>query len=114
MLKKTLLACTIAVLAILGMQPSARAWRGGHVGYTHVGPNGAYHVGATGYRTGYGGYGGYHSYGYHEGGYGGYHSYGYHEGGYGGYRGGYGYGSRGGYGYGGYHYGYGHAYGYVP
>jgi hypothetical protein len=110
MLKKTLLACAIAVLAILGMQPSARAWRGGHVGYTHVGPNGAYHVGATGYRTGYGGYGGYHASGYHEGGYGGY---GY-RGGYDSYRGGYGYGSRGGYGYGGYHYGYGHAYGYVP
>jgi hypothetical protein len=56
-----------------------------HVGYTHVGPHGAYHAGRTvGYGPrgfyggahvgGYGRYGGYHYGGYH---YGGYHGYGY-------------------------------------
>ena len=46
------------------------AWGGYHVGYTHVGYGGVYHVGATGYGDRYGGYDRYRSYGgYRYGGY---------------------------------------------
>jgi hypothetical protein len=92
MLNKSLFAACLVVLALLASSSKAQAWGAAHVGYTHVGPGGVYHAGATGYR-GYGGYGGYRSgggvgygggYRYGVGGYGGY-----HYGGYGGYRAGY-------------------------
>ncbi len=90
MLNKTFLLACIALVALLAMSSEAQSWGGGyHYGYTHVGPAGAYHVGATGGYGGYGGgyrYGGAYRYGYGGGGaaYGGY-----HYGGYGGYRAGY-------------------------
>ena len=105
MLQKFVIAAVAAVL-LAGLLPSkAEAWGAVHRGYTHVGPNGVYHVGHTagvgpygGFSTGhvgaYGAYGG----AYHAG-YGGAARYGYGD-----YR----------YGYGGYHYApsyYGGAYG---
>jgi hypothetical protein len=55
MLRKTLFPALAAGLVTLLLAAEAQAWGGYHVGYTHVGPNGAYHVGATGVRGGYGG-----------------------------------------------------------
>jgi len=55
MMKRIGLSASAATLLVLVMHSSVQAWRGGHVGYTHVGAGGAYHVGATGYRGGYGG-----------------------------------------------------------
>jgi hypothetical protein len=86
MLHKTLLAC-IAFVALLATSSQARAWGGYHYGYTHVGPYGAYHVGATGGYGGYGGYRGGAAYGGAA--YGGYRYGGYPYGGYGGVRAGY-------------------------
>jgi hypothetical protein len=107
MLKRLVLAAVAAALVVLVLPAGASAWGGAHVGYTHVGPGGVYHTGATAYRGPYGG-GGYH----YGGGYGGYggggyrYGGGYHSGGYGGYGGGYHYGGYGGgYAAGGYHYG---------
>jgi hypothetical protein len=91
----------VAVAAVALTPAAADAYGAAHVGYTHVGPNGVYHTGATAGPNGYHTSTGYHStnpYGanYHYGAtstpYGG----GYHYGatGYGG----------AGYGYGGYHY----------
>jgi hypothetical protein len=73
MSRKTLVVALFAILSVLGTSNQVDAWGGYHVGYTHVGYGGAYHVGAT---AGYGGdrYGSedrssYHSYGgYHYGG----------------------------------------------
>jgi hypothetical protein len=106
----------LASAAAVALTPAAAdAYGAAHVGYTHVGPNGVYHTGAT--ATANGGYHtstGYHSTnpyggGYHYGAtsspYGG----GYHYGatGYGGYGGGGGYHYSTGYGTGGgYHYSY--------
>src|SRR5947209_6964622 len=64
-----------AVLAILAIPSLAGAWGAAHVGYTHAGPNGVYHVGrtaavgpggaySTGHATGYGAYGGTYHAGY--------------------------------------------------
>jgi len=98
MFRNLFLAATVAVLAMLICPTDAHAWGVRHVGYTHVGPYGAYHVGGTEYSRGYGGYGGYHygygggAYGYHYG-YGAGAAYGYHS--YGaGYGGGYRYGAE--------------------
>jgi hypothetical protein len=112
MMKKIGLSAVAATLLVLVTRSDVQAWRGGHIGYTHVGVGGAYHFGATGFRGGYGGgfRGGY-AYrggfgGAYRGGYGYRGGFGYRDGfGYGGlYRGGYGYGGlyRGGYGLGGY------------
>src|SRR5262249_24511765 len=85
-LRKTLILALAAVLVTLAASAKVHAWGAYHAGYTHVGPNGAYHVGGTRAYGGYGGYGGAHYSGYHYGGAygggGGYH-YGY-AGGYGG------------------------------
>jgi hypothetical protein len=65
-----------ALLAALAAAPEAQAWGAYHVGYTHVGPGGAYHYGRTtavgpygaysaGHVGGYGAYGGAYRYGYH-------------------------------------------------
>jgi hypothetical protein len=96
MFRNLFLATTMAILFALFSPTDAHAWGVRHVGYTHVGPYGAYHVGGTEYSRGYGGYGGYH-YGYGAGayhyGYGGGAAYGYHS--YGaGYGGGYRYGAE--------------------
>jgi hypothetical protein len=50
-----LLAATIVALLTYS---DAQAWGGAHVGYTHVGPHGVYHCGATAVRGPYGAYGG--------------------------------------------------------
>ncbi len=47
---------TVALLAC----PKAQAWGACHAGYTHVGPGGVYHCGATAFHGPYGGYGGVH------------------------------------------------------
>jgi hypothetical protein len=65
MLRETFFLILAAVLAALVASTEARAWGGYHVGYTHVGPAGAYHYGRTGV---YGGYGGAYRYGYGVGG----------------------------------------------
>jgi hypothetical protein len=66
MLNKIILSAVVAALAALLTPSQAGAYGAAHVGYTHVGPNGVYHAGATEVRGGYGGaaYGG----AYHEGG----------------------------------------------
>jgi hypothetical protein len=90
MLRKLLLPAVTALALTLALCSQAHAWGGYHVGYTHVGYGGAYHVGRTGFYGGYGGgYGGvrYGSYGAYGGAYRG-GAYGY-RGGYGGYYGGY-------------------------
>jgi hypothetical protein len=99
-LHKTLFLAVAAVLVALALTSRAQAWGCAHVGYTHVGPMGAYHVSGTGVG-GYGGFGGYHSGA--VGGYGGGYRYGSYggSGGYGGYH----YDTIGYGGYGGYHYG---------
>ncbi len=102
-MKKIVLSVVVAGLAVLLTPCEVFAYGCAHVGYTHVGPNGVYHAGATeagGYRGGYGGgaaYGG----AYHAG-YGG--TAGYGGAAYGGYH--YSAGYSGGAAYGGYHYGY--------
>ncbi len=94
MLRQVCIVAGFTAFLVLATPANAHAWGAAHVGYTHVGPGGVYHAGATGYRGGYGGgYGGAH-YGAYRGGYGGaYHSYGYGGAAAGGYR----YGSYGGY-----------------
>jgi hypothetical protein len=100
MFRNALLAATAAALITLLSATEAHAWGAAHVGYTHVGPSGVYHYGATDVRTPYGAYGGAHAgaYGYggatYHAGYGaaaGYHPY--TGAAYGGYR----YGTAGGY-----------------
>ena len=109
-MKRQLLFLALAATAlVLGTSAKAHAWGAAHVGYTHVGPSGVQHYGATAARGPYGSYSGSHAsaYGasggaYHEGGYssasryGGNSSSGYHS-----YSGGY----SSGYAAGGYHYG---------
>jgi hypothetical protein len=69
MLKKIILVAFVAALAALLTPADAGAYGAAHVGYTHVGPNGAYHVGGTEVRGGggYGGGGGGAAYGYRGG-----------------------------------------------
>jgi hypothetical protein len=64
MLKKIVLLLVVAGLAVLLAPSDASAYGAAHVGYTHVGPNGVYHAGATEVRGPGGAYGG----AYHEGG----------------------------------------------
>jgi hypothetical protein len=85
MLRNSLIVAIVAGLTALLTPTRAQAWGAAHVGYTHVGPNGAYHYGRTAAVGPYGAYSGGHVGGY---GYGGasYHAggaYG-HEGAYGG------------------------------
>ena len=47
MLKQILSAAPLTVLAVLLLPAEVDAYGAAHVGYTHVGPNGAYHVGKT-------------------------------------------------------------------
>src|SRR5260370_23519181 len=47
MLKKIFLAAVAAALVALLTPSEAGAYGAAHVGYTHVGPNGAYHTGRT-------------------------------------------------------------------
>lgn len=93
--KSLFIAITAALLALLTPN-DARAWGAAHVGYTHVGPSGVYHYGATAARGPYGAYSGAHVGAYGAGGAS------YHAGGAVGYGGAYHYNT----GYGGaYHYG---------
>ncbi|HSQ56598.1 MAG TPA: hypothetical protein VLM40_12720 [Gemmata sp.] len=55
---RTMCIAAAAAIAVLTMPDDARAWGAAHVGYTHAGPAGVYHYGATGVRTPYGAYGG--------------------------------------------------------
>jgi hypothetical protein len=55
MLKKIVLPVAVAALAALVTPSVVWAYGAAHVGYTHVGPNGVYHAGATEVRGGYGG-----------------------------------------------------------
>ena len=91
MLQRIVLPVIAAALAAVLIPSEVRAYGAAHVGYTHVGPNGVYHAGATEVRGGYGGAGAYHA-GYGGASYGG----GYH----------YSAGYSGGAAYGGYHYEY--------
>ena len=75
---KVILSLAAIALAVLVMPSRAGAYGAAHVGYTHVGPNGVYHTGATaaagpggayagGHTTAVGGggaYGGAYHYGY--------------------------------------------------
>jgi hypothetical protein len=67
MLNKMILPVIVTALAILLLPSEVRAYGAAHVGYTHVGPNGVYHAGATAVRGPGGGYAG----GYRGGAYGG-------------------------------------------
>jgi hypothetical protein len=55
MSKKFMLTVVVAGLGALCLPAKVCAYGAAHVGYTHVGPNGAYHVGGTEVRGGYGG-----------------------------------------------------------
>src|SRR5579859_4446754 len=59
MSRKVFLAALVTLLATLLQAGQAHAYGGYHAGYTHVGPNGVCHAGAT-VGGGYGG-GGYHA-----------------------------------------------------
>ena len=61
MLKKTILLAAVAALAALLTPSEAGAYGAAHVGYTHVGPNGVQHYGATAARGPGGTYGGEHA-----------------------------------------------------
>jgi hypothetical protein len=113
-MKRNIFVLALAAgLVVLGSAAKVQAWGAAHVGYTHVGPSGVQHYGATAARGPSGSYSGSHygAYGaggssYHAGysseshyggsSYGGYHSYSpSYSGGYA--AGGYHYGSSGGY-----------------
>jgi hypothetical protein len=47
MLKKLILGFGAAAVVALTIPSEVRAYGAAHVGYTHVGPNGVYHAGAT-------------------------------------------------------------------
>ncbi|QJW98576.1 hypothetical protein [Frigoriglobus tundricola] len=81
MVRNSFFAAVAAALVALLTPTGARAWGAAHVGYTHAGPNGVYHYGATAARGPYGAYSGSHAgaYGaggasYHAGSASGYHS----------------------------------------
>jgi hypothetical protein len=107
MLKKSVPLVVAVALAALLTPSQAGAYGAAHVGYTHVGPNGVYHAGATEVHAGYGGASGGAYHAGSSGAYGGAYHAGY-GGAYGGAAGGYHYtaGYSGGAAYGGYHYGY--------
>ena len=94
MLNKIILPAVVAALAALLTPSQAGAYGAAHVGYTHVGPNGVYHTGATAASGPGGTYAGGHTSAYGYGG-GSYHA-GYGGAAYGG--------AYGGAAYGGYHY----------
>jgi hypothetical protein len=50
MLNRIILSLFITALAMMLTPSKVAAYGAAHVGYTHVGPNGAYHVGETAYR----------------------------------------------------------------
>lgn len=66
MLRKSLFIAITAALAALLTPTDAHAWGAAHVGYTHVGPSGVQHYGASAARGPYGSYSGAHAgaYGY--------------------------------------------------
>lgn len=66
MFRKLSLAAVAAVCVALLTPSDARAWGARHVGYTHVGPGGVQHYGATAAVGPYGAYSGAHAgaYGY--------------------------------------------------
>ena len=66
MLRKSFFAAVATALVALLTPADAHAWGAAHVGYTHVGPAGVQHYGATAARGPYGAYGGVHAgaYGY--------------------------------------------------
>jgi len=57
---KTVSLLLAATFVAMLTYSDAQAWGGAHVGYTHVGPNGVYHCGATSVHGPYGSYGGVH------------------------------------------------------
>ena len=58
MMTKTILLAVVAALAALLTPSAVDAYGAAHVGYTHVGPNGVQHYGATEVRGPGGAYGG--------------------------------------------------------
>jgi hypothetical protein len=50
MMKRILAAVALAALVVALTPTVVEAYGAAHVGYTHVGPNGAYHTGATAVR----------------------------------------------------------------
>jgi hypothetical protein len=66
MLRKSFFAVVAAALVTVLTPAEAHAWGAAHVGYTHVGPAGVQHYGATAARGPYGSYSGAHAgaYGY--------------------------------------------------
>lgn len=54
MIRKLFLAALVAAAITFASVSPAQAWGVAHAGYTHVGPNGAYHVGETAVATPYG------------------------------------------------------------
>jgi hypothetical protein len=56
MFKKTILAAVVAAMLVILTPSTASAYGAAHVGYTAVGPNGAYHSGATAVSGAGGGY----------------------------------------------------------
>jgi hypothetical protein len=66
MLNKIILPTVVAALAVLLAPSVVDAYGAAHVGYTHVGPNGVYHTGATAVAGPRGDYAGGHTgaYGY--------------------------------------------------
>jgi hypothetical protein len=59
MLRKSFFLAVTTLLLVLVTSTKAQAWGAYHVGFTHVGYGGIYHVGRTGFVGGdrYGGYG---------------------------------------------------------
>jgi hypothetical protein len=68
MLHKIVLPALVACLAALLIPGSVDAYGAAHVGYTHVGPNGVYHTGATAAAGPNGAYAGGHTSAYGAGG----------------------------------------------
>jgi hypothetical protein len=68
MLNKVILLPAVAVVAALLMPSQVDAYGAAHVGYTHVGPEGVQHYGATAARGPEGAYGGAHESAYGAGG----------------------------------------------
>jgi len=61
MCQKLLFLALAATLVVLGTAAEAQAYGAAHVGYTHVGPGGVQHYGATAVSGPYGSYGGSHA-----------------------------------------------------
>ncbi|MDB5312688.1 MAG: hypothetical protein JWO38_6890 [Gemmataceae bacterium] len=73
MLRKSFVGAIVAGVAALLTPTQVHAWGAAHVGYTHVGPSGAYHYGRSAAVGPYGAYSGGHAGAYGYGG-GAYHS----------------------------------------